>query len=86
MWQELINENIQRMNEPISKRLDFHVQTIFTNSISTFDKIIFYIKFAHLQTDEYHRIIRSKSNDDYFDFCPLSIALCIAMTVSPNRY
>ena len=48
----------------IFERFNFHVQTIFTKSLSIFYEINVYTLYF-LLTDWYHRIIKSESNDDY---------------------
>lgn len=48
----------------IFERFNFHVQTIFTKSLSIFYEINVYTLYF-LLTDWYHRIIKSESNNDY---------------------
>lgn len=48
----------------IFERFNFHVQTIFTKSLSIFYEINIYTLYF-LLIDWYHRIIKSESNDDY---------------------
>lgn len=48
----------------IFQRFNFHVQTIFTKSLSIFYEINVYTLYF-LLTNWYHRIIKSESNNDY---------------------
>lgn len=48
----------------IFERFNFHVQTIFTKSLSIFYEINVYTLYF-LLTNWYHRIIKSESNNDY---------------------
>lgn len=53
------------MSELIFKWLDFNVQTIFNNYL-----LIIIITYIYILTDWLcYRIIRSKSNNSYFNFC-----------------
>lgn len=46
------------------ERFNFHIQEIFTKSLSIFHEINVYTLYF-LLTDWYHRIIKSESNNDY---------------------
>ena len=50
------------------KRLDFHTWTTFINRLSIFGTIVVFIQSSRSQFDDI-RVIRSKSSEDYFDFC-----------------
>lgn len=69
------------MSEPISKRLQFDEQTIFTNPPLIFKELSF--TFVLLIDWWYHWIIRRKWTNDYFDFCLLHDELCDASINKP---